>query len=303
MNPAYVEQTRLMLRVLPFVAKEECFALKGGTAINFFVRDMPRLSVDIDLVYLPINSREEALAGIGAALKRIKADSLRGLGQGFTVQESVVAGMTSKLFVKGPGGTVKVEPSFVLRGTMSAPAKRATSKKVAATFNLSASIMTVDSADLYGGKICAALDRQHPRDLFDIKVLLENEGITPEIRKAFVVYLAGHPRPMNEVIEPTLLDIKTLFDGAFHGMTDEVVTLEELTAARERLIALLKAGLTDEEKSFLVSLKEGAPDWKLLGVAGADKLPAIQWKLQNIRKMGAAKRQEQLAQLKQKLGM
>lgn len=202
MNPAYVEQTRLMLRVLPFVAKEECFALKGGTAINFFVRDMPRLSVDIDLVYLPINSREKALAGISAALKRIKADALRGLGQGFTVQEGVVAGMTSKLFVKGPGGMVKVEPNFVLRGTVSAPAKRATSKKVAATFNLSASIMTADSADLYGGKICAALDRQHPRDLFDIKVLLENEGITPEIRKAFVVYLAGHPRPMNEVIEP-----------------------------------------------------------------------------------------------------
>jgi len=232
MNPAYVEQTRLMLRILPFVAKEECFALKGGTAINFFERDMPRLSVDIDLVYLPINSREEALAGISAALKRIKADALRGLGQGFTIQEGVVAGMTSKLFVKGPGGTVKVEPNFVLRGTMSAPARRATSKKVAATFNLSASIMTVDSADLYGGKICAALDRQHPRDLFDIKVLLENEGITPEIRKGFVVYLAGHPRPMNEVIEPTLLDIKTLFDGAFHGMTDEVVTMEELTTAR-----------------------------------------------------------------------
>lgn len=303
MNPAYIEQARLMLRVLPFVAKEECFALKGGTAINFFVRDMPRLSVDIDLVYLPINSREEALAGISAALKRIKADALRGLGQGFTVQEGVVAGMTSKLFVKGPGGMVKVEPNFVLRGTVSAPAKRATSKKVAATFNLSASILTVDSTDLYGGKICAALDRQHPRDLFDIKVLLENEGITPEIQKAFVVYLAGHPRPMNEVIEPTLLDIKPLFDGAFHGMTDEVVTLEELTAARERLIALLKAGLTGEEKLFLVSLKEGTPDWKLLGVVGADKLPAIQWKLQNIRKMGAGKRLEQLKRLKDKLGL
>ncbi len=184
MNPIYVEQARLMIRVLQFVAKEDCFALKGGTAINFFVRDMPRLSVDIDLVYLPINSREEALSEISAALKRIKADILHGLGQGFSVQEGVVGGMTSKLFVKGPGATVKVEPNFVIRGTVSAPAKRTVSKKVVATFEMSASIMTVANTDLYGGKICAALDRQHPRDLFDIKVLLENEGVTPEIRRA-----------------------------------------------------------------------------------------------------------------------
>jgi len=65
----------------------------------------------------------------------------------------------------------------------------------------------------------------------------------------------------------------------------------------------LKAGLTGEEKSFLVSLKEGTPDWKLLGVAGAEKLPAIQWKLQNIRKMDAGKRLEQLKRLKAKLGL
>lgn len=155
MNPLYIEQARLMLRVLQFVAKEDCFALKGGTAINFFVRDMPRLSVDIDLVYLPINSREEALAGIGAALKRIKADILRGLGAGFTVQEGVVDGATSKLFVKGPGGTVKVEPNFVIRGTASAPAKRSVSRKVVTTFEMSASIMTASGADLYGGKICS----------------------------------------------------------------------------------------------------------------------------------------------------
>ncbi len=179
MNPAYVEQTRLMLRVLPFVAKEDCFALKGGTAINFFVRDLPRLSVDIDLVYLPINSRQEALSGISAALKRIKADALRGLGQGFTIQEGVAGGMTSKLFVKGPGGTVKVEPNFVLRGTVSAPAKRAASKKVVATFDLSVSIMTAANTDLYGGKICAALDRQHPRDLFDIEPLIWRQVLVP----------------------------------------------------------------------------------------------------------------------------
>ena len=60
-----------MLRVMPHVAKETCFALKGGTAINFYVRNMPQLSVDIDLVYLPLESRDTALSRISEALQRI----------------------------------------------------------------------------------------------------------------------------------------------------------------------------------------------------------------------------------------
>ena len=50
----YYAQVRLLVRELPVVAKETCFALKGGTALNLFVRDMPRLSVDIDLAYVPL---------------------------------------------------------------------------------------------------------------------------------------------------------------------------------------------------------------------------------------------------------
>lgn len=73
MNEAYREQVRLMLDLLPFIADDSIFALKGGTAINFFVRDMPRLSVDIDLTYLPLEDRAASLAGISAGLARIKA--------------------------------------------------------------------------------------------------------------------------------------------------------------------------------------------------------------------------------------
>src|SRR5580698_5647900 len=72
-NETYKTQVRLLLRVLPEVAKETCFALHGGTAINLFVRDMPRLSVDIDLTYIPIEDRATSLAHIDAALDRIKA--------------------------------------------------------------------------------------------------------------------------------------------------------------------------------------------------------------------------------------
>ncbi|TCQ91865.1 nucleotidyltransferase AbiEii toxin of type IV toxin-antitoxin system [Rahnella sp. JUb53] len=57
----YYRQVQLLLQLLPFIAKHDCFALKGGTAINLFIRNFPRLSVDIDLVYLPVLDREESL--------------------------------------------------------------------------------------------------------------------------------------------------------------------------------------------------------------------------------------------------
>ena len=73
----YRRQVALLVRTLPFVAEERCFALKGGTAINLFVRDLPRVSVDIDLTYLPVASRDESLRDVDAALRRIAHGSRR----------------------------------------------------------------------------------------------------------------------------------------------------------------------------------------------------------------------------------
>ena len=81
-NSLFYAQVQLLLRVLPFVAQEPCFALKGGTAINLFVREFPRLSVDIDLVYLPSTNRQQALESIKQALDSISlnlAQSLAGI--------------------------------------------------------------------------------------------------------------------------------------------------------------------------------------------------------------------------------
>jgi hypothetical protein len=133
--------------------------------------------------------------------------------------------------------------------------------------------------------------------------LLDNEGITDEIRRAFVVYLASHDRPMNELIDPTRLDVRQIFDEHFVGMTRTPVTYEELVAARERLIEMLLASLTDAERRFLVSLKEGRPDWALLAIPGADALPGVRWKLQNIAKMGRDKHRVALDALRRKLGV
>lgn len=64
----YRNQVRLLLRILPEVAKQKELALKGGTALNFFWRNFPRLSVDIDLTYEPISSRKESLDGISTCV-------------------------------------------------------------------------------------------------------------------------------------------------------------------------------------------------------------------------------------------
>ena len=65
----YIEQVRLLVAVLPSVAKQKCFALKGGTATNLFVRNLPRLSVDIDLAYLPVEDRDASLAAIESGVE------------------------------------------------------------------------------------------------------------------------------------------------------------------------------------------------------------------------------------------
>ena len=75
-NNPYFKQAELLVRILPFIAEKECFAIKGGTAINLFIRDMPRLSVDIDLVYLPIKERAASLKNIDLELKAISGKVL-----------------------------------------------------------------------------------------------------------------------------------------------------------------------------------------------------------------------------------
>ena len=199
----YRRQVALLIRVLPSVAEEQVFALKGGTAINLFVRNLPRLSVDIDLTYLPVAAWPESLANIDAAMKRIAGRITVGLS-GSQVQEAVLGneGAVNKLFVTAGDVRVKVEVTPVARGCVYEPERRRVSPRVEEGYGF-AENQIASFADLYAGKIVAALDRQHPRDLFDVRDLLANEGIDGTLRTAFVVYILRHDRPMNEVLAPT----------------------------------------------------------------------------------------------------
>jgi predicted nucleotidyltransferase component of viral defense system len=297
----YRRQVALLVRTIPLVAAETCFALKGGTAINLFVRDMPRLSVDIDLTYLPVASRAASLKEIDAALQRI-ADSIKRGIPGAHVNQSAPKGEThiNKLVVQADGVQMKIEVTPVLRGCVYEPEIRTVSARVEDEFGF-AEIQVVSFPDLYAGKLVAALDRQHPRDFFDVRDLLANEGISADLRKAFVVYLLSHNRPFAEVLEPTRLDITEEFARGFEGMTDIPVTIEELVQARESLIADIVGRMPDEHRRFLLSVKEGKPDWRLLDVPGVQTLPAVRWRLENLAKLDKQKRIALIARLREVL--
>ncbi len=300
----YFKQTLLLLRVIPLINEDQSFALKGGTAINLFLRDLPRLSVDIDLVYIPVESRESTLKNISNNLLRIAERLQRSLaGTEIHTRTSGATGTVSKLLVRHRGAQIKVEPNLIMRGIISACDTHELATFAQDFFQLSTEARIISFEELYAGKICAALDRQHPRDLFDIKILLENEGITSGILKMFTVYLASHDRPMHELLEPNRIDFYKLFENEFLGLSRFSVDFDDLLSARELLISTLKNKLPRNSREFLLTLKSGDPDWDLLGIDGIKQLPAIQWKLLNIRNMNRQKHKIQLAKLRDVLGI
>jgi predicted nucleotidyltransferase component of viral defense system len=300
-NERYRRQVELLISTLPYVAGETVFALKGGTAINLFIRNMPRLSVDIDLTYVPTGPRDQSLTAIDAAMKRLAAAIQTGV-RGASVASTRLEreGAITKLTVRAGGAQIKIEVTPVMRGCVFEPEMRTVRPIVEDAFGF-AEAQVVSFADLYAGKIVAALDRQHPRDLFDVRDLLANEGIDDDLRRAFIIYLLSHNRPMSEVITARRKDITKEFERGFAGMTDEAVKLDELLAAREAMVRAVIGGMPDEHRRFLISFERGEPDWRLLGVPSAAKLPAVQWRQRNLNSLKAAERMALVEQLKKAL--
>jgi predicted nucleotidyltransferase component of viral defense system len=274
----YKSQVSLLLQVLPEVAKEECFALHGGTAINLFVRDMPRLSVDIDLTYIPIEDRTSSFQGIAEALLRIKG----GIEKTIPSVEIKFQEDISKLQITDRGIQIKIEVNQTNRGLLTPPVKLILCNNTQEEFDAFCVIQVVSIGQLYGGKICAALDRQHPRDLFDVKLLLENEGLTEEIKTGLILCILSSNRPIYELLDPNLIDQSHAFINQFEGMTIAPFTYEEYEAVRLVLIRTIQKSLTDGDKQFLLSVKSAEPDWSLHEF---QRFPSVQWKLQNLKQL------------------
>jgi len=287
MNKAYADTVRLLLTVAPEIFRSDIFAMKGGTAINLFVRDMPRLSVDIDVAYTSWETpRDAALKAISDEIGTI-AKRLRGMRLDVkTTSASDIC--DSKLLVSNTQVQVKVEINLVFRGTVLPVENRPLSARTAEMFSVELSVPTLAVEELYGSKIVAALDRQHPRDLFDVAQMYQAEGLTERTVECFVTYLAGHNRPMHEVLFATPKDIAQEYQSTFVGMTREPVTLQTLLQARARLFGELPSRISDKQKTFLVGLARAAPDWSLLECKHAKNLPAIRWRIENLEKFRTA---------------
>ncbi|NML87725.1 nucleotidyl transferase AbiEii/AbiGii toxin family protein [Sphingobium sp. TB-6] len=286
----YRDQVALLVRAIPFVATENDFALKGGTAINLFVKDLPRLSVDIDLAYLPVADRATSLAAIDTAMARIADRIEKGIrGARVTPSRMRAENVITKLVVRLDNAQIKIEVTPVLRGTVYDPTETSVTSPVEDAFGF-AHMQVVSLADLYAGKLVAALDRQHPRDLFDVRELLAGGGVDDALRRAFIVYAISHDRPLSEILAPTRKPLEEEFARGFDGMTREPVALDALIEAREAMIATMIADMPNAHRHFLIGFKQGEPDWSLLDVSNASTLPAVNWKMHNLGKLSAERR-------------
>lgn len=258
---------------------------------------MPRLSVDIDLTYIPVENREESLANIGKALGEIKT-RVKKVVRNVRVTDRRERG---KLQISQAGVDIKIEVNLVARETLDNPVEMPLCSKAQDEFEAFCIVPIVPLEQLYGGKICAALDRQHPRDLFDIKYLLENEGFSEKIKKGYFLCLLSSDRPIHEIIDPNLQDQRLTLENHFDGMSIEAFSYEEYESVRNDLIKTIHESLTEEDKSFLLSVKNLKPDWDIYDFA---KFPAVLWKLQNLQKLkdnNPEKHQEQYELLKETL--
>lgn len=282
MDKAYADTARLLLTAAPDVFANDIFAMKGGTAINLFVQDMPRLSVDIDVVYTPWQTpREQALKAISDELDAI-ASRLGRLDLTTRKVNSRDLGDT-KLLIENAQAQVKVEVNVVFRGTVLPVERHPLSSKTADLFSVALELPILAPAELYGSKLVAAMDRQHPRDLFDVLQMFESGGMSDEVVECFVIYLAGHNRPTHEVLFGNEKDIAHEYHQYFVGMTAQPVSLDVLLQTRARLREELPQRMTAKQKQFLTGLAMAQPDWTLLQCPHASELPALRWKLGNLQ--------------------
>lgn len=262
MRQEYVATVRLLIDIAPTVFRSPLFAMKGGTALNLFVQDMPRLSVDIDVVLTDHSlERDDALSAIDGALKQVRS-ALEEKGFKVTAPQAS-GGEEIKLLVRDEKAEVKIEVNHVFRGTLLPSALTPLSE--------------------------AAQDRQHPRDIFDVIKMRQKFGLPSDYVDCFVAYLAGHGRPVHEVLFGNDAPLMPAYESHFKGMTADEVSLDTLLKAREKMKAELRQALTPNHKGFLLSLVKLEPAWELMPFAHLKELPALKWKMLNLEKLKKAK--------------
>ena len=276
MNEMYRRQVALLIRIMPLVFRIKDFAVHGGTAINLFHRNLNRYSVDIDITYIPIADRATSLEAINAHLSVLKSSIEKAVPGIHVVHKTDVW----KLLCTKDGTTIKIEVNGTKRGIIGETAMIQLCEKARSEFGMTCYANIVSWQQLYGGKIAAALSRQHPRDLFDCR------GITTEdfanVKPGFILCLLGSDKPIVESLAPNPINQNEALENQFKGMTDEPFSYADYESSRNNLIDVVNKGLDETDKDFLISFEDGAPDWDKNCAGDLSKYPSIMWKLQNI---------------------
>jgi hypothetical protein len=278
-NAQYKERVRLLLELLPCVSKIESFAIHGGTATNLFVLDLPRYSVDIDITYIPIQSREKTFSALKLNLDML-SESIKKLFPRINITLK-----PTKILCSLHGILVKIEVNGTKRGLIEAPTIRPLCKLAQKEFNTFCEAKIVSLSQLYGGKITAALDRQHPRDLFDVKLMFDVIKSFDDVKRGFLNCILGSDRPIVELLSPNRINQSQTLVNQFAGMTKIPFSYSDYEETREKLIAFVNLNLTDEDKLFLLNFENGNPDWQNSDYVDFQYFPAIQWNPLNITKL------------------
>lgn len=296
----YEKQVELLLDVMPHVSRHKEFAVKGGTAINLFHLNYPRHSVDIDLTYLPLKPRKESYSEINAKLKEIKSDIESNTPYKVNSSKGLTEGSINKLEVLFGKTIIKIEPNYILRGSLLEPKTVELCPKASEMYDSKLNITMLDPDELYAGKICASLDRQSPRDLFDMHTFFKKNTITQNLKDAFLYYLVAGNRPLDEMLNPNLKKgLEADYENLFVGMTKEEVKLSDLKKAFIRLKKEIVESFQKKDIDFLLSVSKNQPVWELYKHPEIKNYPAIQWKMLNINKMSVQKRYQQTQKLEE----
>ncbi|MGN0236693.1 MAG: nucleotidyl transferase AbiEii/AbiGii toxin family protein [Lepagella sp.] len=279
MNNVYRKKVELLLRILPFVTDEECFAIHGGTAINLFIKNLSRLSVDIDVTYIPLEDRASSLNHINEALLRIAEKAKRSFRDIRIIPRLDIC----KITCERQGCQVKIEVNQTKRGLVCGEAKLyPLCAKAQDLFGMEVDARIVSLPQLYGGKISAALSRQHPRDLFDVNQM---DISLSEVKEGLIFCLLGSDRPIHESFSPNMIDQREAMEKQFVGMSDIPFSYEEFEETRSNLIEGINNIITEEDKRFLINFEELSVDIENCPYSSFFKYPSVKWKIQNLQKL------------------
>jgi len=279
MNDQYKKQVALLIRIMPLVYKIKDFAVHGGTAINLFHKNMPRYSVDIDITYIPLKKRDESLQDINLNLSNLKKTIEKSIPDIKIIHKADVW----KLMCTKDGATVKIEVNGTKRGIIEPIEDKELCSKAQSEFKMGCIARTVSFTQLYGGKISAALSRQHPRDLFDCKYMsLDN---FKDVKDGFMLCLLGSDKPIIESLRPNSIDQTEALEKQFAGMSDVPFSYADYEDARINLVKMVNDNLDSADKDFLLSFEVGNPIWNLCCAGDLSAYPSVRWKQQNIIKL------------------